>query len=135
MLSLETIGYYSDEPGSQKYPFPIGLFFPSTANFIGFVGNPSSRGLTRRVVRVFRSYSKFPSEGINAPAVIPGVGWSDHWSFWQAGYPAVMVTDTALFRYRHYHTAEDTVDKIDFDGMTRVVAGLRFVIEDLIAVD
>jgi peptidase M28-like protein len=134
MLSLETIGYYSDEPGSQNYPFPIGLLFPSTANFIGFVGNPSSRDLTRGVIDSFRSQTRFPSEGVSAPNFIPGIGWSDHWSFWQEGYAAVMVTDTALFRYRHYHTADDTVDKVDFDRTARVVVGLERVIDDLATV-
>jgi peptidase M28-like protein len=131
MLSLETIGCYSDEPDSQHYPFPFGLLFPSTADFVGFVGNLSSRSLTRRVVSSFRNQTRFPSEGVNPPEFIPGVGWSDHWSFWQEGYPAVMVTDTALYRYDLYHTEDDTVDKIDFGRMARVVVGLEHVIDDL----
>lgn len=124
MLSLETIGYYSEAPGSQRYPFPFNLFYPSTGNFIGFVGNLSSRDLVRRSVAAFRRATRFPSEGVAAPGWITGIGWSDHWSFWQAGYPAIMITDTALFRYAHYHAPTDTPDKLDYDRTARVVMGL-----------
>ncbi len=110
MLSLETIGFYSDEPGSQKYPPVLNLFYPSKGNFITFVGNTESRGLVRESIRSFRESTRFPSEGIAAPADWPGIGWSDQWSFWQKGYPGVMVTDTAYFRYPYYHTPNDTVD-------------------------
>jgi Zn-dependent M28 family amino/carboxypeptidase len=130
MLSLETIGYYSDEPGSQSYPFPAGTY-PTTANFIGFVGNVGSRALLQDCMRVFRETTSFPSEGIAAPADIPGVGWSDHSAFWQQGYPAIMVTDTAPFRYPHYHGAQDTPDKLDYERTARVVRGLERVIRAL----
>lgn len=131
MLSLETIGYYSDEPGSQLYPFPLGLFYPSTGNFVGFVGNLRSRRLVRRAIASFRRHTAFPSEGAAAPGWIMGVGWSDHRSFWEEGYPAIMVTDTALFRYPAYHTEQDTPDKLVYDRTARVVAGLYRVILDL----
>ena len=125
MISLETIGSYYDAPHSQHYPPGLGLFYPDTANFIAFVGNTSSRGLVRRAVKAFREHADFPSEGTAAPGDWIGVGWSDHWSFWQEGYPAIMVTDTALFRYRYYHTVLDTPDRVDFDKMARVVSGLE----------
>lgn len=132
MLSLETLGYYSDQPGSQKYPPPLSLLYPSTGNFIGFVGNTDSVELVRQIVSTFRASESFPSQGAALPGVIPGVGYSDQWSFWHEGYPGVMVTDTALFRYPHYHKAEDTPDKIDFDRMARVVRGLEKVIDVLV---
>ena len=131
MLSVETIGYYSDVPGSQAYPFPLGLFYPDTADFVGFVGDLRSRKLVRQAVASFRRHTAFPSQGAAVPGNIPGVGWSDHWSFWQAGYRAIMVTDTALFRYPAYHTAEDTPEKLDYDRMARVTAGLARVVADL----
>ena len=134
MLSLETIGYYSDEPGSQNYPAPLGFFYPSTGNFVAFVGDISSRGLVRKVIRSFRESTQFPSEGAATFGSLPGVGWSDHWSFWQAGYPGVMVTDTALYRYPYYHGALDTPDKIDYDRLARLVMGIEGVIEELIVV-
>jgi hypothetical protein len=133
MLSIETVGYYTDAKGSQRYPFPFALFYPSTGDFIGFVGNLASRRMVRRVVAAFRRHAAFPSEGVAAPGWIPGIGWSDHWSFWQQGYPAVMVTDTALFRYGPYHTSEDTPDKVTYDRLAGVVAGLRRVVTDLAA--
>jgi Zn-dependent M28 family amino/carboxypeptidase len=131
MLSLETIGYYSDEEGSQNYPPPFGIFYPSRGDFIAFVGNLSSRKLVRRCVRTFREQAPFPSEGGALPSFMPGVGWSDHESFWQKGYPALMVTDTAPFRYPHYHTADDTTDKIDFERAARVIEGIHRVLRDL----
>jgi Zn-dependent M28 family amino/carboxypeptidase len=132
MLSLETMGYYSDSKGSQLYPFPLGLFYPSTGNFIGFVSNLKSGSLLRRVIKTFREQADFPSEGAVVPAWIPGVDWSDHWSFWQQDYPALMVTDTALYRYPYYHTPEDVPSQIDFDRLTRVIVGLKKVVEDLV---
>lgn len=131
MLSLETIGYFSDAAGSQAYPPPIGLFYPSTGDFVGFVGDLASRKLLREVIGDFRAHTLFPSEGAALPAVIPGVGWSDHWAFWQEGYRALMVTDTAPFRYPHYHTTSDTPDKVDYERMARVVAGLERVVRRL----
>lgn len=131
MLSLETIGYYSDLPKSQQYPAPLSHFFPDTGNFIAFVGDLSSRALLNRVIGRFRETTRFPCEGVAAPVWIQGIGWSDHWSFWQAGYPALMVTDTAPFRYLHYHQPSDTPEKLDYERMARVVKGLGRVLEHL----
>lgn len=131
MISLETIGFYSDAPGTQKYPPVLGWFYPNRGDFIGFVGNADSRDLVRRSIRAFRESTSFPSEGLAAPADWPGVGWSDHWSFWQEQYPAIMITDTALFRYPYYHTPRDTSDKVDFARMARVVEGVCRVVESL----
>lgn len=131
MLSLEAIGYYADAPGSQRYPSPLDWVYPSTGNFIAFVGNVASRRLVRQAIGAFRRGTSFPSEGGALPERLPGVGWSDHWAFWRAGYPAIMVTDTALFRDPNYHTAADTPNKIDYDRLSRVVIGLEAVISDL----
>jgi len=132
MISLETIGYFSDAPHSQTYPSPgLGIFYPKVGNFIGFVSNVQSRALLRRVVALFRKYAQIPSEGAALPAFIPGVSWSDQWSFWRYGYPGIMVTDTAPFRYPHYHSSSDTPDKLDYDRFTLVVSGIEKVIEDL----
>lgn len=135
MVALETIGYYTDQPGSQQYPFPFGFFYPDTGNFIGFVGNVSSRSLVRQALGAFRASTAFPSEGVAVPGWVMGVGWSDHWSFWQAGYPAIMITDTALFRYRHYHAPTDTPDKIDYRSLARVTRGLVNVAVELAGKD
>jgi Zn-dependent M28 family amino/carboxypeptidase len=135
MISLETIGHYSDQPASQHYPFPFSYFYPDTANFIGFVGNLSSWQLVRQAIGAFRASTAFPSEGVAAPEWVSGVGWSDHASFWQAGYPAIMITDTALFRYQHYHEATDTPDKLDYQSLARVTRGLVDVAVELTGKD
>jgi hypothetical protein len=131
MFSLETMGYFSDEDGTQHYPFPFSFFYPSRGNFIAFVGNLSSQGLVRRSVASFRRHASIPSEGAAVPGGITGVGWSDHWAFWQQGYPGVMVTDTAPFRYAEYHTVADTPERVRYGHLARVVAGLEKVIVDL----
>ena len=131
MFSLETIGWYSERPGSQRYPFPLSFFYPSTGNFLAFVSNLGSRALLHESIASFRRQAKFPSEGIAAPALIPGVDWSDHASFWEQGYPALMVTDTAPYRYPHYHSAADTPDKVDYERLARVVIGLEQMLREL----
>jgi len=132
MLSLETIGYYSDIKGSQRYPPPLDALYPDSGNFVAFVGDLGARELVRETLASFRRHAKFPSEGLAAPATIPGVDWSDHWSYRHLGYPAIMVTDTAFYRYPHYHTAQDTPDKVDYARLARVVNGLERVVRDLV---
>jgi len=132
VLSLETIGYYRDEPKSQKYPPPLGAIFPDQGNFIGFVADVNSGPLVNQVLSSFRNHAQFPSEATSLPDKIQGVGWSDQWSFWKFGYPGVMITDTAPFRYPHYHRRTDTPDKLNYERMARVVQGLEKVIVDLV---
>lgn len=132
MISLETVAYFSDAPRSQKYPSAgLGFFYPSKGNFIGFAANTTSRSLLRATVSAFRKTGKLPCEGASLPPAIPGIGWSDHWSFWQCGYPALMVTDTAPFRYPHYHEPTDTPDKLDYDRFALVVSGMESVVSEL----
>ena len=131
MVSLETIGYYDLRAGSQRYPPPLNLFYPDRGDFIAFVGRTEDRALVRRALGAFRASARFPSEGTALPEGTPGVGWSDHWSYWRNGYAAIMVTDSAPYRDPNYHTMHDTPDKLDFDRMTRVVAGLIPVVRDL----
>lgn len=132
MLSLETIGYYSDKIGSQQYPLPqLSSIYPLQGNFISFIGNVASGTLVKDAIASFRRHTKFPSEGTALPNEITGVSWSDQWSFWQQGYPGIMITDTAPFRYPYYHTANDTPDKVNYESLARVVAGLEYAIADL----
>jgi Zn-dependent M28 family amino/carboxypeptidase len=130
-IAFDCLGCYFDGTNTQNYPFPFSFFYPSTGNFIGFVGNYSSRDLVRQVIGSFRRGVRFPSEGAALPETIKPVGWSDQWSFWQYGYKAIMVTDTGPFRYPYYHTAEDTPGKIDYERLARVVTGIECVITDL----
>jgi Zn-dependent M28 family amino/carboxypeptidase len=131
MLSLETIGYFTDAPRSQRYPAMLDLFYPSVGNFIAFVSNLRSRRLLRRCVRQFREHCKIPCESGALPEMISGVAWSDQWAFWQFGYPAIMVTDTALFRNPHYHTATDRPETLDYSRLAAAVEGLTIVVDHL----
>jgi Zn-dependent M28 family amino/carboxypeptidase len=135
MIALETIGYHRDEPGSQHYPPLFGFFYPGRGNFIAFVSNLRSRRLLRRTVELFRAHSDFPAEHLAAPALVPGVSWSDHRSFWKQGYRALMVSDTAFYRYPHYHSPADTPDKLNYDALARVAAGLSKAVTALAAED
>ncbi len=130
MLSIETIGYYRDEKGTQDYPPLVGLAYPSTGNFIALVG-PSSNGgsaWVERCTAAFRAASEVPAEGAALPSLVPRINSSDHWSFWKQGWPALMITDTAPYRYPYYHKPEDTPEKLDYERMARVVEGTRALI-------
>lgn len=141
MLSLETMGYYVDNPDSQEYAHKLmRLFYPDAGNFVAFIGNWKSRDLVRSSVAAFRTGTAFPSQGLalhdDVPAlahVADPISYSDHWSFWQVGVPALMVTDTAFMRYKHYHTPQDTADRINYEALARVTHGLVPVIQSLSA--
>ena len=124
MLALEMLGCYATQAGSQRYPPLLRWFYPDRGDFIAFVSNLRSRRALRAVATAFRAHCDFPVESLASPAFVPGVAWSDHLSFWRAGYPGVMVTDTAFYRYPHYHLSSDTPEKLAYADMARVVAGL-----------
>ncbi len=131
MLSLEMLGYYTDEADSQHYPPLIGAFYPDEGNFLAFIANPSNSGFNGRVHRLFEQASTLDAEALAAPEAIPGIGFSDQWSFWQVGYPGVMVTDTAFMRNHHYHETTDTVETLDFDRFTQATNGIIEVTSEL----
>lgn len=133
MLSLETIGFYSDRPGSQRYPQPLSWFYPATADFVAFVGTPSARALVHEAIGDFRRQASFPSEGGVAPDIVEGIAWSDHAPFAELGIPAIMVTDTALFRNPHYHRPSDTPETIDRLALARVTLGLESMLRAMVA--
>ncbi len=124
MVALETIGCYSDRPGSQRYPAPFGLFYPEAGNFLGFVADFRARRLMRATAGIFRANSDFPLEHVATFRFVPGIGWSDHDAFWRHGYRAFMVTDTAPYRYPHYHAPSDTPDKLSYPEFGRATEGL-----------
>ena len=126
MITLEMIGYFTDAPGSQQYPsYLLSWMYPSRGNFIGVIGNFGSAMLVRKVAVAMRSATPLPVEGLASPRFVTGVDFSDHASYWDAGYDAVMITDTAFFRYPHYHTMTDTPDRLDYARMAQVVQGVR----------
>jgi hypothetical protein len=131
MVCLECVGCYTDEPGSQRRPLLLRLVYPNRGDFVAFIGDLRSRALLRRTVGEFRRAASLPSQGLATPAIIPGIDWSDHGSFWKEGYRAVMVTDTAFYRYRYYHSSHDTVEKLDYPRMALLVEGLAEAVASL----
>ncbi len=131
MISLETIGYYTDEPGSQQYPTPImKLFYPSKGNFIAVVGNFNSAKLVNHFHHNMK-HAAIDVEKLKAPAFLVGVDFSDHYNFWLHGYQAVMITDTAFYRSPHYHQETDTIDTLNFDKIAEVVKGVYWALINL----
>jgi Zn-dependent M28 family amino/carboxypeptidase len=132
MWSLETLGSYSTEPHSQRYPAPFDLFYPTTATFVAFVGDETSMAWIHRSISAFRRIRPgFPSEGVAAPTKSADINRSDNWGFWQAGYPALMVTDTANFRSDAYHTPADTPEKVNFRALARLANVLHETLKEL----
>ncbi len=131
MISLEMIGYFSDEPNSQSYPTPLlRLYYPSRGDFITVTGNPANAALTRRVKKAMRS-GGVSVYSVTAPVFIPGIDYSDHASYWEQGYPGVMVSDTAFYRNKEYHKWGDTADRLDYKRMAQVVEGAFAAVHDL----
>jgi hypothetical protein len=128
MMSLEMIGYFRDEPDTQMFPVPgLELLYPDVGNFITVVGRFGDFGITRRVKALFNGATDLPVESINAPAMVPGVDFSDHLGYWHFKMPAVMITDTAFLRNPHYHAETDTPETLDYARMAKVVQAVYAV--------
>lgn len=124
MISLEMIGYYSDDKGSQDYPLlALNYIYPNTGDFIAVVGQVLSSDASDLKNTINRNTS-LDAYSINAPSVVVGVDFSDHRNYWALDYPAVMVTDTAFFRNKHYHKSSDTYEKLNYANMAKVVYGV-----------
>jgi Zn-dependent M28 family amino/carboxypeptidase len=132
MISLESLGYYKDAPGSQQYPPPLAALYPDRGNFLAFAGNLDARALVFQSARAFREATPFPAEAAVLPQLIQEVGWSDQWSFWQFGWPAMMITDTAPFRNPNYHMVSDLPDTLDYERLAVVTEGLVAVVRGLV---
>ncbi len=131
MICLEMIGFFSDHAGSQHYPLPLfKLKYPSQGNFISMVGNIKSRTFTRTVADGFRRAVDLPVVTLNAPPIVLGIDFSDHWSFGKFGFKACMVTDTAFYRNPHYHAPTDLPETLDYERMAMVVAGLAAAVKE-----
>ncbi len=130
-IILESIGYFTERKDSQWYPPFFGPFYPNQGNFLAFVGNHQSRWLVRKAVSSFTGATLFPVQSIATFPFVSGVDFSDNWSFWQEGYPAIMVSDTALYSNPHYHQQSDTYETLDYESMTEIYKGLREVLQKL----
>lgn len=124
MIALEMIGYFSEKNGSQEYPVPmLRLFYPTKGNFIAIVDQLMSNNAVQ-IKSVINEYTVLAAYSINAPSYIPGIDFSDHRNYWNFGYPAVMITDTAFYRNREYHTSKDTYDRLNYENMSKIIYGL-----------
>ncbi|MDX2309177.1 MAG: M28 family peptidase [Hyphomicrobium sp.] len=132
-ISLETLGYFSDAPGSQRFPWPFGLIYPDTGNFVAFVGLPRSRAVLREMLAAFRRQKAFPSIGGVAPGFIDGIDHSDHWAYDREGFPAFMITDTAPFRNPYYHSRHDKPETVDYLSLARITLGVEAMIREVAA--
>jgi hypothetical protein len=125
MICLEMIGYFSDEPGSQRFPLPqMKALYPSTGNFIVVVGKSGQEEVVEKVKRCMQANADIDVQSINAPTSITGIDFSDHRNYWAEGFPAVMINDTSFLRNPHYHQLSDTIDTLDFSRMVEVVRGV-----------
>lgn len=131
VIALETLGYFSDRPGSQEFPFPFGWIYPDRGNFVAFVGLPGSRSFLRRSLSAFRAHAQFPSIGGVVPGFVPGADLSDHWAYREFGMPALMITDTAPFRNPYYHTPDDLPGTVDYESLARITVGLTRMVKDI----
>jgi hypothetical protein len=128
MISLEMIGFFTEEKDSQAYPLSIlRPFYPSTGNFIAVVGNWGSSGLVNQVAKHMRKAS-IGIETLKAPSFVTGVDFSDHRNYRKFGYDAVMVTDTAFYRNKNYHETSDTMDTLSFPKMQEVAKGVCWAV-------
>ena len=132
MMSLESIGFYSEQPGSQQYPWkPLSWVYPDKGDFLAVVGLPFLSRATIDIKRAFMRSTLMQVHSINVPDIMPGVGNSDHASFWRLGFDAVMVTDTATYRNPNYHTASDLPDTLDFTRLAQTVDGIFAYVSSL----
>ena len=125
MISLEMIGYFSDKPNSQEFPSEeLRAVYPSVGNFISVVGRVGEESLTNCVSNAMKEQVGLPVYHVNGPLEMKGIGFSDHLSYWRNGFPAVMVTDTAFFRNKNYHTENDLPETLDYQRMGKVIQGV-----------
>jgi len=124
MISIEMIGYFSNEKNSQEFPLDfLSFLYPDKGNYIAVVGKMLTREASQLKATI-NKYTDIEALSINAPTSIPGVAFSDHLNYWALDYPAVMVTDTAFYRNFNYHTSGDTFDTLDYENMSEIVFGI-----------
>ena len=132
MVSLEMLGYFSDQPGSQQYPLPgMSLLYPSKGDFIALISDNSSRNMLKNIKKSMAAVSKVPIVSMCAPRQVVGIDFSDHRNYWQYGVPAMMLTDTAFFRNPNYHQVTDTPDTLDYERMAFVVEAFAWAMMNL----
>ncbi len=131
MIALDGLGYFDNSPRSQTYPLPgLGFAYPKRAEFIALVTRLSDLSLLKRISAGFKESNLIPSESAALPGFLPGVNWSDHWSFWKQSYSAILITDTLLFRDPDYHSTNDTPERLNYENMARITFSLAKAIQE-----
>lgn len=125
VIVLEMVGYFRDDWGSQSYPnLLLHLMYPSRGNFITVASRFDQGAWLKTVKTRMQGTTALPVYSIRAPTIVPGIDFSDHANYWEYGYPALMVTDTAFYRNKAYHSASDTPDRLDYQRLAQVVVAV-----------
>ena len=135
MLSMDSIGIYKHEPGSQRLPFPFSLLYPDRGDFLAFIADLGTRPRVVAATRGFKRGSRFPLATASVPRWVEGASWSDHHAFWDEGYRAIQITDTGSFRSPTHTNAGDVMDLIDFAALARITVGMSGALRELASVD
>lgn len=131
MICLEMVGYFSEEAKSQDYPFfPLRWIYGNRGNFLLGVSNATSRKEGKKIMEVLQQRNKNFYKKLFLPFNFSGLDWSDHRNYWAIGIPALMITDTAMFRNKNYHQAEDTFNTLNYAKMSLLVKDLVFLMEN-----
>ncbi|MEO0266663.1 MAG: M28 family peptidase [candidate division WOR-3 bacterium] len=132
MICFESVGYFSSKKNSQSYPLFLNFKYPDKGDFIGVVGNLKSKNLVKRIAEGIKKYSKINCEYLYAsPFFVPGIDFSDNWSFYKNGFKACMITDTAFYRNPYYHTNLDTYEKLDYGKMKEILIGVSNFLKNI----
>ncbi len=129
VLVLEMLGYFNNREKTQLYPPFLDMFFPSQGNFVAIGSNWASRALLRHLKLAWKQRGKVPLETVILPSVFSNFMMSDQLNFWDAGYPAVIMTDTAFYRNPNYHQSTDTADTLDYESMARITETLAAILQ------
>lgn len=136
MVSLEMLGYCDHRPQSQQLPRQLVGMYPDTGNFIAVIGNQVSGGLIEAFRDGLRTVEQLPVETLQVPEngnLLQATRLSDHSPFWDEGFAALMLTDTSFMRNPYYHTAEDTIDTLDFEFLQKVGSGCVSAVRGILA--
>ncbi|TGE20030.1 M28 family peptidase [Hymenobacter elongatus] len=125
MVALEMLGYYDDRKNSQDYPLgPLKLVYGSRGNYVTVAQKFGNGRFGRQFARRYKASAALPVRRFKAPAWLPGIDFSDHLNYWQFDYAAVLLTDTAFYRNKHYHEPTDTLDRLDMRRLALAVDAL-----------
>jgi len=130
-LFLDSVGVYSSEEGSQEFPFPLSLVYPRSGHFLAVFSDTSNRSAVVAFIDKWQTQSRFPVQGGAMPTWFPGSPNSGYTAFLDAGWPAVVLTDTAGHRYADSGTVYDKHSRLDYVALSHIVLSLTRVVADM----